>query len=100
MSRVLSLAGFEVTLIGRFWVIPEVDRWVEGRSCGSLDSMERCGRETRKISKAFRGPRKGRTSPLMGQCRCTLEKEVSGLGLRNLAEANGANISGIPLVGI
>jgi hypothetical protein len=23
MSRVLSLAGFEVTLIGRFWVIPE-----------------------------------------------------------------------------
>jgi hypothetical protein len=24
MSRVLSLAGFEVTLIGRFWVIPEV----------------------------------------------------------------------------
>ena len=24
MSRVLSLAGFQVTLIGRFWVIPEV----------------------------------------------------------------------------
>ena len=23
MSRVLSLAGFQVTLIGRFWVIPE-----------------------------------------------------------------------------
>ena len=23
MSRALSLAGFEVTLIGRFWVIPE-----------------------------------------------------------------------------
>jgi len=23
MSRVLSLAGFRVTLIGRFWVIPE-----------------------------------------------------------------------------
>jgi len=30
MSRVLSLAGFQVTLIGRFWVIPEGDvRWVE-----------------------------------------------------------------------
>ena len=25
MSRVLSLAGFQVTLIGRFWVIPEED---------------------------------------------------------------------------
>ena len=24
MSRVLSLAGFQVTLIGRFWVTPEV----------------------------------------------------------------------------
>ena len=23
MSRVLSLAGFQVTLIGRFWVTPE-----------------------------------------------------------------------------
>jgi len=23
MSRVLSLAGFQLTLIGRFWVIPE-----------------------------------------------------------------------------
>ena len=23
MSRALSLAGFQVTLIGRFWVIPE-----------------------------------------------------------------------------
>ena len=23
MSRVLSLAGFQVTLIGRFWMIPE-----------------------------------------------------------------------------
>jgi len=26
MSRVLSLAGFQVTLIGRFWVTPEVPR--------------------------------------------------------------------------
>jgi hypothetical protein len=25
MSRALPLAGFQVTLIGRFWVIPEVD---------------------------------------------------------------------------
>jgi hypothetical protein len=25
MSRVLSLAGFQVTLIGRFWVTPEVE---------------------------------------------------------------------------
>jgi hypothetical protein len=25
MSQALSLAGFQVTLIGRFWVIPEVD---------------------------------------------------------------------------
>jgi len=26
MSRVLSLAGFQVTLIGRFWVTPEAVR--------------------------------------------------------------------------
>ena len=26
MSRALSLAGFEVTLIGRFWVIPEANK--------------------------------------------------------------------------
>jgi len=31
MSRVLSLAGFQVTLIGRFWVTPEGN--------GVVDSM-------------------------------------------------------------
>jgi hypothetical protein len=30
MSRVLSLAGFQVTLIGRFWVTPE-GNWVQLR---------------------------------------------------------------------
>ena len=35
MSRVLSLAGFEVTLIGRFWMIPEDRRcvYVEAVHC-------------------------------------------------------------------
>lgn len=35
MSRVLSLAGFEVTLIGRFWVIPEDG--VQTLNCGDAD---------------------------------------------------------------
>src|ERR1700692_5035903 len=34
MSRALSLAGFQVTLIGRFWVTPEDELFREGCRAG------------------------------------------------------------------
>jgi hypothetical protein len=44
MSRVLSLAGFQVTLIGRFWMIPEVLRVEDEQfqTPGLKEQNERC----------------------------------------------------------
>ncbi len=53
MSRVLSLAGFQVTLIGRFWVIPEGSR-------SSVHAMQADGRrKTPLLEHKGLGPLRG-----------------------------------------
>ena len=44
MSRALSLAGFQVTFIGRFWVITEVCVYITDVSNREIDIYERSGK--------------------------------------------------------
>jgi len=57
MSRVLSLAGFQVTLIGRFWMIPEdvAKGSTRQKSSAGVDKYRRLGTFDRR--KSFCRPR-------------------------------------------
>ncbi len=48
MSRALSLAGFQVTLIGRFWVTTEDRDVCDGRKSCEHDSTTKNGRDAPK----------------------------------------------------
>jgi hypothetical protein len=40
MSRVLSLAGFQVTIIGRFWLTAEAIRDVGFEACMGIEELD------------------------------------------------------------
>jgi hypothetical protein len=56
MSRAFSLAGFEVTLIGRFWVTPEVNcaRAIPRLRAGNDGNQLACDADTAAIKGALR----------------------------------------------
>src|SRR5580704_3122625 len=78
MSRVLSLAGFEVTLIGRFWVIPEEIGVATKRS----NTVRFCLQSARAHTASL--PRK-RVRPSPRSCR--ERRDTAFLALTNLSAA-------------